>query len=305
MSPSLLSWINQNVLPQVQQGQQNAQGMAPRGVGMPNGMGLNSTFTGPGSGNAGGQQGNPNIPHSLGTPQQANGGMSLNGQPAMPSGGGFMNPNTGNQAPGAMGPQMGPGSMGQPAGNPANASTLAQTGANQLQGILSGNNLSPNSNPWLAGMANAANQNLITQYQNATAPGLIAQAAANGGGAGSLGNNSSFQGAQAQNEQQLGNALGNTDANIYGQNYANAQNQITQGLSQIGGVQQGMFAPGNELLGVGALEQQQQQQDLNTQYQNALNANQYPFSQLSQFGSLLGQAVGGTGNQVTLGTQNK
>jgi hypothetical protein len=268
--------------------------------------------------------------------------------------------------------------------NPA-ANSIANSATGQLNNILSGNNLSPNSNPYLAQMAQAANQETINQYQEAVAPGLQAQATQAYGGPGAT-QGSAFQQAQANNEQALGQTLANNTANIYGQNYANAQNQITSALGQAGAVQNTNYTPANQtlnaaqsllntgqtqvgagaqqagvgsqqvnagsqqlglanttnnigatqagignqsvnagatqfgagstqygqqqqgidqLLGIGTLQQQQQQTGLNAATGNATQANQFGNQELSQLGSLLGQATGGTGNQVSVGTQSK
>jgi hypothetical protein len=255
--------------------------------------------------------------------------------------------------------------------NPA-VQGLGNVGSSQLYNILSGNNLNPATNPYLAATAQAANEALINQYTTATAPSLMAQAMqAGGGGPGSL-QGSAFGQAQGIAQQALGQELGNQITNIYGQNYANAQNQITQGLGLVGATQAAQYAPTNEalaaaqallgtgqaqvgagvsqlgvpqqilqqaqlqgnlgnelvsagatgfgagttqygqqnqaidqLLGVGTLQQQQQQQGFNQAYQNALAANQYPMNMLSQFGGILGQATGGMGNQMTVGTTSK
>lgn len=185
-----------------------------------------------------------------------------------------------------------------------NAMGLANAGANQLLATLQGKYLNPNSNPWLKQTANAATQGLVNQYESAIAPSQMTQAISGGGGPGAL-QGSAFQQGQDLNQYNLGQNIGNTEAAIYGGNYSNERANQMNGLGLLGNTQNALFAPGNELLGVGALEQQQQQQGFNTQYQNAAAANQYPMDMLSRFGSLLGQATGGTGNQLSFGTTSK
>ncbi|CAM2142707.1 protein of unknown function [Pararobbsia alpina] len=97
--------------------------------------------------------------------------------------------------------------------NPANST---------LQSIASGSQLNPNSNPYMQGMANAANTNIINAYQTATAPQTSSQMEAAGRyGSGAAAN------AQNMNQQGLATQLANAQNNLYGSMYqTNEGNQL-------------------------------------------------------------------------------
>lgn len=188
-------------------------------------------------------------------------------------------------------------------GTTGTANGLGTANAGYASGVLAGDQLNPNSNPYLAGTYNEAAQGLVNQYQTAIGPSTMAAGeVASGGGPGALGTNSSYNQTAALNQYNLGQNLNNLATNIYGGAYEQGiQNQLS--VSQgIGNVQNSLYTGANEQLGAGSLEQQQQQSLFNTQYQNALNANQYPMQALSGFASLLGQATGGTGGSISVGT---
>lgn len=199
-----------------------------------------------------------------------------------------------------------PSGSGAPTGSPPTATGLAGMGGTYLSNVLGGQYLDPQSNPWLAQTANEATQGLVNRYKEATAPSLMAQSiGAGGGGPGALAGSSGFNEQQALNQYDLGQNIGNLEANIYGGAY-NQERQNQQGaLGMLGSTQNALYTPANELLGVGSLQQQQGQSVLDTEFQNALRAAQWPMQQLSQFGNIFGQAIGGSGNQVSVGTQSK
>ena len=176
------------------------------------------------------------------------------------------------------------------------ATGLAAAGAGNLTNTLNGDYLNPATNPYLTATANEANANLVNNYQTATAPGLMAEGQVASGGGPGFASSSGLQQQQALNQYNLGQNIGNVDTNIYGGNYAQErQNQVT-GLGLVGSTQSSLYAPANQLLGTGSVQQQQGQNVLNTNYQNALAQNQYPFQLLSGLGGALGQATQGQGS---------
>ena len=98
--------------------------------------------------------------------------------------------------------------------NPANAA---------LSGIANGSELNPNSNPYMQGMANAANTNIINAYQTATAP----QTTSEFEGAGRYGSGA-MTSAQNIAQQGLATQLANAQNNLYGSMYqTNEGNQLS------------------------------------------------------------------------------
>jgi hypothetical protein len=185
--------------------------------------------------------------------------------------------------------------MGLVSDQTGTATGLANAGAGNLTATLSGKYLDPATNPYLTDTFNEAAKGVTDQYSSAIAPGTIA-AAQRGGGLDS----STFAEEQARNQFGLGQNLDNLATNIYGGNYANERQNMMNAQGLIGQTQSALYAPANELLGTGTLQQQQQQTGLDTVFQNALRAFNIPMQSLSQFANLFGQATGGTGSQVSI-----
>lgn len=90
-------------------------------------------------------------------------------------------------------------------------------------------------------------------------------------------------------QAQYGNQLGATQAQ---------QQAQAQALGLLPQTQSSLYSPANQLLQAGTLQQQQQQNVLNTDWQNAMRAAMWPDMMLSNFGNLLGQLGQGTGSTV-------
>ncbi len=105
--------------------------------------------------------------------------------------------------------------------NLLNGSYLNANPANgTLSSIANGSQLNPNSNPYMQGMANAANTNIINAYQTATAPQTTSEfegAGRYGSGAMTSAQNIARQGLATQ----LANAQNNLYGSMYQQNQAN------------------------------------------------------------------------------------
>jgi hypothetical protein len=167
-----------------------------------------------------------------------------------------------------------------------------------LSDTLSGTYLNPATNPWLTATYGAAAQPLTEAYQSSVAPSEMTGAIESGAFGGS-----SDAEARALNQYQFGGQLQNLATNLYGQNYqTERQNQLNL-LSNLGGVSQGLNAPNEQLLGAGGFEQAQQQNVLNTQYQNAYNQAEFPYQLLGMFtgGAGVGGLGGGAGSSTTIG----
>lgn len=175
------------------------------------------------------------------------------------------------------------------------ASGIANMGAGNLDMTLKGDFLSPNSNPWLAQTAQAADQSTVNAYNMSTAPSLMAEGErASGGGPGSLAGSSSFLQQQASNQYDLSRSLGDTNANIYSGNYQAERQRQIQATGLIPQTQQSLYAPANALMGTGTFQQNQQQNVLNANQQNASQAQNYPWQNLNQFANLYSALTGGS-----------
>lgn len=165
----------------------------------------------------------------------------------------------------------------------------------EQQGILGGAGLSPN-NPYLAQYFKAASDPMIQQYQQATAPNILANAAQTGTLGGS-GMNQAFGNANTS----LAQGLGNLAAGIYEPAYqqgVDIQQQAAQGAP---GLAQGQFIPSQELFQSGQIGQNQGQNVLQAAYNNLYQKAMWPYQELGMLGGALGQAGGGGGTTITTG----
>jgi len=106
-------------------------------------------------------------------------------------------------------------------------------GMEQLAKTLGGAYLSPDTNPYIRAVTDAAQRPVTDAYQRATAP----QTDYNFANAGRYGSGA-LLGARSQNEQNLGRSLGDISTNIYGQNYANERARQDAAANQYAGLQQ-------------------------------------------------------------------
>jgi hypothetical protein len=183
-----------------------------------------------------------------------------------------------------------PGEAGQAAG-------LGNAATSSAENIIGGGNLNVNSNPALQGYLNTADQQLVNQYQNATAPSITAQAVQQGG----LGSSGANQ-AQQYGQYGLGQDLASTNATILNNAYNAGLNQQTQVLGQTPSLQQGAFTPSSGLISGGNLQQTQAQNVLNALYQNQMGQFQLPFQQLGQYGQGVSSMAGTGGTSVSTST---
>ena len=164
------------------------------------------------------------------------------------------------------------------------------------QDTLSGKYLDPATNPWLTATYNAAAQPLTENYQSTVAPSEMTGAIQSGAFGGS-----SDAEARALNQYQFGGQLQNLATNLYGQNYqTERQNQLGT-LSNLGAISSGLNDPNQQLLEAGGFEQSQNQNVLNTAYQNAYGKASFPYQLLSMFtgGGGVGSLGAGAGTSTT------
>jgi hypothetical protein len=165
---------------------------------------------------------------------------------------------------------------------------LGGAGYGSAMNILAGKNLDPASNPALRSYYDAAARGTTNQYMTGIAPSEMAQAASSGAFGGSADAE-----ARALNQFNYGHTLGDLAANIYEPAYQQGQQQITQTMAMLPQIMGGLNVPGETALNVGGLQQQQEQQGLNTQYQNAYQRAMWPYNLLQYAGG----GFGGMGSQ--------
>lgn len=168
------------------------------------------------------------------------------------------------------------------------AQGLANMGAGGNALYASGAMVGPN--PFLDAYAKAAGATDVNQYLMATQPSLMAQAEQSG----TL-NSSGFNQAQSDAQFNLGQSLASLNAGIYEPAYQLGTQEQLQAAQQTPGLVQGLYAPTQALYGLGAAQQQQQQNVLNAATQNAQSQVNFPFNLLQQLGVGLGLASGGGG----------
>lgn len=176
----------------------------------------------------------------------------------------------------------------------APAQQLANLTGMETGRTIAGDYLGPESNPYLKATFESAASGATQQFKNATMPGIMA-AAQRAGQFGSSAMNESL-GDAATN---FGGGLNDLATKIYGGNYASERQRQIQAMGMAPQSMANLYAPAYQQLGVGSMMQQQQQAGMDTDYMNAVQRSEYPFSLLSGFGGALGQAAGGAGSSTT------
>ena len=177
----------------------------------------------------------------------------------------------------------------QPSSMTNQAAGMAGLGATNQ---FTGQNVQDYMSPYMQNVVEQQKQSAIRDYARQL-PGLSSQAA----GVGGLGGTRSAL-MQSEANRNLQNNLAGIEAQGTQSAYENARNQfnqqnqnLMQGAGMLGNLGQQQFQQvagiNTALLGAGALQQQQQQTALNTAYQNYLNQQNYPYSQLGFMSSLI------------------
>lgn len=179
--------------------------------------------------------------------------------------------------------------LSQMEGAAGQMSNVINPAANSLTNTLSGANLNPESNPYLAQTVQEAMLPVVQNYQDATEPGIQAEFAHAG----------SFGGSAQQQQEQLGQyglgqALASTATGILEPAYEQGLQQQLQAQGLVPGLLSSMTMPGQTLYGAGSSQQQQQQAQLDAAQQNASMQYQYPYNTLGNLASMMGPAVGGS-----------
>lgn len=159
---------------------------------------------------------------------------------------------------------------------------------------MRGDFLNPDTNPYLRSTYDRAAQDVTDQYTYGTAPVQQSQAAR----AGALGGSADAQVAQ-MDRWGLGNNLGNLATDIYGGNYAMERGNQMQGMGMASQMNEIGYRDAQALMGVGDINRDYSQAQINQDYEDYLAAQMWPYQQLDVLGNALGVASGGGGTTVT------
>lgn len=165
----------------------------------------------------------------------------------------------------------------------------------QLQSTISGANL--NGNPYLQSQIDAAQGDLVRQWNNVQKPQWDASMQRSG----SFGNSGIAQ-AQAMAQEGLGRNLGMIGSNMRFQNYANERNNQMQATSMAPTFAQQDYNDISQLQQAGAAYQGQNQRLLDNAYSQFMDSRQYPQQQLDVLGNALGRINGNVSTQTSPGT---
>jgi hypothetical protein len=174
-------------------------------------------------------------------------------------------------------------------------SPVTNAASGELQRTLSGGYL--NGNPYLDGVVNKAQGDVIRNYNDVAKPALESAMVRSG----SFGN-SGLQQMQGAQQQQLQDSLGNISTQIRGTDYANERNRMQGAVGMAPSIANQDYTDAQALLQAGGAYQNQDQANLSDSYQRFLEARDYPKQQLATQGMGLGVNYG---QQVTGPGANK
>jgi hypothetical protein len=160
-----------------------------------------------------------------------------------------------------------------------------------LNDVVGGKYLDPDSNPYLSKYYDAASRDVMRNYTQAVSPEVLRTAIQSG---------TPFSSGTAQGyanaQEGLHTALTDLGAKIYAPAYQQERGYQQQGASMLPSAMQAGFLPGEAYGQIGGQQQGQQQQIYNQAYQNIYNQSNWPYQALSNAGSYIPAAVGGTGS---------
>lgn len=145
--------------------------------------------------------------------------------------------------------------------------------------------MSGGQNPYLDAMVNRAQQNVMSNYGTAAM------------NSGSFGNSGLGQ--------QLAQGLTDTATQMYGNAYAQDQSNRLSAISMAPTINQAGYQNAQQLMNAGQTLQDQQQQNMDFNYQNFLDKQNYPYKNLAAAAGVFGSNLGGssttTSNQSSSG----
>ena len=171
-----------------------------------------------------------------------------------------------------------------------NAQSLAN---NTMQGGFLG------SNPHLSAMSDAAGRQMSRQFQNTVTPGINSTF----GGAGRTGSQAHLQ-AMSDSQSQLGTALGDMNANLYGNNYESERDRMLQTQGMAPGLAATDYQDINAVAQAGQQVDNQAQNLLNDQVSRFDHYQNRPNQQLQNYIAAINGNYGGTATSTTSGGSN-
>jgi len=179
------------------------------------------------------------------------------------------------------------GQQGTAAGN---------AGQQEYQNVLGGQYLGANSNPYLSGQIDAAQQDVVRNYNTAIKP-ATESAMVNSG---SFGNSGLLQ-MQQQQQSDLQRNLGNISTQMRGNAYNTERANQMQALGMSPTFNSMAFGNAQALQQAGQMQQAQNQAELSDAYSRWQQEQQYPYQQLNVLGSALGHNFGGSSSSTQPG----
>ena len=170
----------------------------------------------------------------------------------------------------------------------ANGTAAGNAGQSNLQDVLSGKYLNPNSNPALQGQIDMAQQDVVRNYNTAVKPQTESAMV----GSGSFGN-SGLQQIQGMQQSDLQRNLGNISTTLRGNAYTTERNNQQQALGLAPQYANLAYQGAGAQINAGQQQQAQEQAGLDSQYQQYLNQQGYAGNQLGYLGNALGTLRGG------------
>lgn len=167
------------------------------------------------------------------------------------------------------------------------ASPLTAGAQQEAAKDLSGQYLSPSSNPQLKNYYDAAADSLVQQYKYATDPSLLAHGAQTG----TLVSSPMVQQNQLA-RYNLGQNLSNLSAQIYEPAYEFERSQQANAMAQSPNLVNSQYIPSQQLWQLGSNMQGQAQNVMNSGYNNLQTLGLWPYQALGMYGNSLGAAAG-------------
>jgi len=180
------------------------------------------------------------------------------------------------------------------------SSPLFGQAQDQFSRTIAGDYLDPASNPWLQKTFDFAANRMGDAYAKGTGASTNAMMGHSGVFGGSA-----HEDIKKDNELGFGLSLGNLATNIFGGNYQAErarQQQATQAMPQFAAGQQNYgLTNANALLGIGQMQQGQDQRMLDDAYGRFAEAREHPYRQLDVYASMFNPNLGNTEQQTQPG----
>ncbi len=156
--------------------------------------------------------------------------------------------------------------------------------------------MNPSSNPYLKQYYDAAAQPMISEYEQATAPNIVKDAAQTG----TVGGTGQTEATRNANTS-LATGLGDLAANIYEPAYNQGLQAAEAAVGGAPSLASGAYIPSQMMQQSGAVGQNQLQNQLNTAYGNLNAQSQWPYTELNQLAGGLGAYPGQGNSKVSVG----